>query len=126
MNIVEIITGDYQRFPENQTYSIYAENVYFQDPVNKFTGIVKYQEMIKFFQRWFLDIKLDLHDINQKDDVIITKWTLNWTSPMFWKPRISITGWSELKLNDQGLICSHIDYWECSIFDVVKQNFSFF
>ncbi|MEM6403902.1 MAG: DUF2358 domain-containing protein, partial [Cyanobacteria bacterium P01_D01_bin.116] len=33
MDIVEILKEDYQRFPENQTYSIYAEDVYFKDPM---------------------------------------------------------------------------------------------
>ncbi|NJL40527.1 MAG: hypothetical protein HC899_30125, partial [Leptolyngbyaceae cyanobacterium SM1_4_3] len=31
--------------------------------------------------------------------------------------------WSELKLNQDGLICAHIDYWHCSKLDVVKQHF---
>ena len=39
MDIMQILQEDYQRFPANQTYSIYAENVYFQDQVFKFRGI---------------------------------------------------------------------------------------
>jgi hypothetical protein len=34
---------------------------------------------------------------------------------------MSIPGWSELRLNSQGLIVSHIDYWSCSRWDVLKQ-----
>ena len=29
MDIIEILKDDYQRFPENQTYNIYAKDVYF-------------------------------------------------------------------------------------------------
>lgn len=125
MDIVEIIKQDYQRFPYHQTYSIYAENVYFQDPVNKFNGIESYKDMIKFFERWFINIKLDLHDIQPNNDAIKTRWTLSWTTPLPWKPRVSISGWSELKLNSDNLIISHIDYWDCSRLDVVKQLFPF-
>ena len=51
MNLVKIIEEDYKRFPENQTYSIYAEDVRFKDPVYDFQGLKKYQEMIAFFEK---------------------------------------------------------------------------
>ena len=121
MNIIEILKADYKKFPADQTYSIYAENVYFQDPMNRFKGIGRYQQMIGFMNTFFKDIKLDLHNISQVGDRIETRWTLSWTVPVPWQPRIAIAGWSELKVNTSGLICSHIDYWDCSRLDVLKQ-----
>lgn len=125
MNIIEILKQDYQRFPENQTYSIYAANVYFQDPLNKFTGVERYKKMIKFIQTWFINCKMDVHDIKQDRNNIKTEWTLSWNSPLPWKPKISISGWSELSLDANNLICSHIDYWHTPPLEVVKQNFNF-
>ena len=122
MDIIEILKQDYERFPADQTYSIYAQDVYFQDPMNKFRGIERYQQMIGFINTWFIDLKLDLHDIREEDDAIETRWTLSWNTPLPWKPRIIISGWSELKLNPDGLIVSHIDYWNCSRLDVLKQH----
>jgi hypothetical protein len=122
IEIIEILKADYQRFPVNQTYDIYANDVYFQDPLNKFSGVKRYQEMIKFMQTWFLDIKMDLHNIQPLGDTIKTEWTLSWNTPLPWKPRIFISGWSELQLNNEGLIASHVDYWHCSPLDVVKQH----
>ncbi|MDY7020682.1 MAG: DUF2358 domain-containing protein [Cyanobacteriota bacterium] len=121
MTILESIKQDYQRFPEDQTYSLYAQDVYFEDPLNKFRGVERYKQMIGFMRQWFMDIHLDLHDISQTDNLIKTRWTLSWTTPLPWKPRVAIPGWSELKLNAEGLIVSHIDYWDCSRLDVVKQ-----
>ena len=46
MDIIEIIKQDYQQFPNNQSYHIYADNVYFADPMNKFNGLQRYQQMI--------------------------------------------------------------------------------
>ena len=121
MNIIEILKEDYKKFPDDQTYSIYAENVYFQDPMNRFKGIDRYQQMIGFMNTFFKHIKLDLHNISQVGDRIETRWTLSWTVPVPWQPRIAVPGWSELKLNADGLISSHIDYWDCSRLDVLKQ-----
>ena len=123
MNLIDILKKDYQQFPNHQTYSIYADNVYFKDPMNQFRGLERYQQMIGFMKTWFLDIQLDLHNITQIDTTIETCWTLSWTTPLPWKPRISIPGRSELKLNADNLIESHIDYWDCSRLDVVKQLF---
>jgi hypothetical protein len=122
MDIIEILKQDYQKFPHDQTYNIYAENVFFKDPMNQFRGIKRYQKMIDFIKNWFKNPHLDLHDIQRSDDTITTRWTLSWTTPLPWNPRISIPGWSELKINADELICAHIDYWNCSRLDVIRQH----
>jgi len=122
MDIIQILEQDYQRFPANQTYSIYSKDVRFKDPLTQFQGIQRYQQMIGFMQSWFGQPQLDLHYIRQSGDKIETRWTLRWTSPLPWKPRITINGWSELQLNADGLIEAHIDYWNCSRWDVLKQH----
>ena len=124
MDIIQILKEDYQRFPVNQTYSIYAKDVYFKDPLNEFRGIDRYKQMIGFIKTWFGDPKMDLHEITRSGDAIKTRWTLSWTTPLPWQPRIAIPGWSELKVNADELIVSHIDYWDCSRWDVVRQHFS--
>lgn len=123
MSLVEVLREDYARFPANQTYSIYAKDVWFKDPLNQFRGIDRYQAMIKFIETWFIDVKMDLLSIEQFDHEIKTRWILSWTAPLPWKPRMAIPGWSELKVNSEGLISAHVDYWECSRFDVLKQVF---
>lgn len=124
MDLIEIIKADYQRFPENQTYSIYAQDVYFKDPVYDFQGLKKYQKMIAFLKKWFQNLKLELHEINQDGEQINTRWTMSWNSPLPWKPFISVSGRSELKLKDN-LIVGHYDYWDKSFWHMVKQHFPF-
>ncbi len=121
-NIIETLKADYQRFPLEQTYSIYALDVYFQDPVFKFRGLELYKWMIKFIHIFFTNLRMDLHHIEQDKNMIKTEWTLSWNASLPWKPRISISGWTQLCLNNQGLISSHIDYWHCSRLDVLKQH----
>ena len=131
MNIIEILKKDYQRFPRDQTYEIYAKDVYFKDPMTEFRGMKRYQAMIGFMSHWFQNIQMELHNIVQISDLpeplrdrIETRWTLSWTTPLPWQPRITISGRSELMLNEQNLIISHIDYWDCSRWDVLRQHFS--
>ena len=125
MDLIEIIKSDYQKFPEAQTYRVYAEDVYFKDPVYEFRGLKRYQQMIGFITTWFSSLKLDLHEISQTDDKITTRWTMSWNAPLPWQPRISVDGWSELSINPDHMITSHIDFWHCTKLDVVKQHFRF-
>ena len=126
MDILEILQDDYRKFPNNQTYSLYADDVYFKDPITKFRGCDRYRQMIGLIKTWFLNPQLDLHNIQQTGSNIRTDWTLSWTTPLPWKPNIQITGWSELTLNQAGLIAAHIDYWHCSRLDVLRQHFGKF
>lgn len=123
MDILDILRDDYDRFPQNQTYSIYAPDVYFKDPLNEFRGVDRYQQMIRMIDTWFLNPQMQVHGMQREGDRIRTDWTLSWNTPLPWKPRIHISGWSELTLNQDGLIMSHIDYWHCSRLDVLKQHF---
>jgi hypothetical protein len=122
MTLLDRLQADYAQFPRDQSYDLYAAEVYFKDPMTEFRGIERYRQMIGFIEQWFLDIDLALHEITQpQPDRIITRWTLSFTAPVPWKPRMAIPGWSELTINEQGLIVSHIDRWDCSRWAVVQQ-----
>ena len=119
--MIEILKADYQRFPNNQTYDIYADDVYFEDPLNAFRGRDRYQRMIAFIHRWFEAPQLDLKHISADGSTLQTEWTLSWIAPFPWKPKVSISGHTIMTLNAEGLIASHIDYWHCSRWEVLKQ-----
>ncbi|WP_017324803.1 DUF2358 domain-containing protein [Synechococcus sp. PCC 7336] len=122
-SLIDILEQDYRRFPQEQTFDIYAEDVYFKDPLNEFRGLEPYRRNIAFIERWFQQPQLDLQAIEAASDRIVTRWILSWTTPLPWKPRIAIAGWSELEVNERGLIQSHIDYWHCSKLNVIAQHF---
>ncbi|MFK8186649.1 MAG: DUF2358 domain-containing protein [Phormidesmis sp.] len=122
--VVARLKRDYAQFPNNQSYELYAEDVQFKDPMNAFKGVDRYRKMITFLDRFFNDIQMDLHSIQQTSpSLIITKWTLNMDAPLPWSPRLSISGRSELGLNQLGLVNSHVDYWDCSKWSVLMQVF---
>jgi Uncharacterized conserved protein (DUF2358) len=123
MDIIETLRQDYAKFPLDQNYDIYAEDVYFKDPTSQFQGLKRYRQTIGFIEKWFKNPHLELFEINRVGQLITTRWSLRWNTPLPWQPRIEITGTSELLLNDRELIVSHIDYWDCSPLDVFKQHF---
>lgn len=125
MDIVETLKQDYHRFPADQTYSLYAEDVYFKDPLNEFRGLGQYKRMIGFIKTFFMEIHMDLHEISRQQDQIKMRWTLHLKAPLPGKPQLAIPGWSELNLNSEELIVSHIDYWNCSRLAVLKQVLPF-
>lgn len=123
MDIITILRADYAKFPADQSYQIYSEDVYFQDPTSKFRGLERYKKTIAFIQTWFREPQLELYEISQLERLITTRWSLRWNTPLPWYPLIEITGTSEMILNDRDMIISHIDYWDCAPLDVLKQHF---
>ncbi|NER85383.1 MAG: DUF2358 domain-containing protein [Leptolyngbya sp. SIO1D8] len=122
--VCDLIRQDYDDFPNHQSYDLYAEGVFFQDPLNRFQGVDRYREMIGFIARWFQTPRLELHSLEQQSEIAFqTRWTLSWIAPFPWKPAMSISGWTDYRLNEAGQIISHIDYWHCSRLDVLKQVF---
>lgn len=113
---------DYAQFPAHQSYDLYAEDVLFQDPLNRFQGVAKYQQMVGFIQRWFQQPTLELHRLDYPSaDTIQTHWTLRWVAPLPWQPQMVISGWTDYRLNSDGKIVAHIDFWHCSPWAVLGQ-----
>jgi hypothetical protein len=103
MDIITILRQDYAKFPIDQNYQIYAEDVYFQDPLTRFHGLDRYRKMVGFIETWFKDPQLESSEIDRVDRR------------------------SEMLLNDQELIISHIDYWDCKpTFRTSIQNILYF
>lgn len=122
--IIAQLKQDYARFPKDQTYGLYTEDVKFKDPMNKFEGVELFQRLIGFIDWFFGDVQMDLHSIEASAPALIElRWTLNMNPPVPWSSRLHIPGRTELWLSEQGLIESHVDYWSCSRLEVLKQVF---
>lgn len=120
--VCDRIRQDYANFPNAQSYDLYAADVYFQDPLNRFRGVERYRDMISFIDRWFQNPKLELHSLEQLGtDHIQTQWKLSWIAPLPWQPPMAISGWTDYRLDDTGKVISHIDHWHCSRWSVLGQ-----
>ncbi len=74
----------------NPKWNLYAEEVLFIDPLNKFQGIQKYKDNIQMLKgsALFTDARMDLHDSRVIDQsTVVTTWTLTMTFKAFpWQP----------------------------------------
>lgn len=96
-------------------FSLYAENVEFEDPLTKFSGVSRYESNIAFLRDSFVfsDTKLVLYDIKIiEEDLVRTRWMLSMKAALPWQPRASFTGQSDYVVNKEGLVVRHIDYWD--------------
>ncbi|MBD1934803.1 MULTISPECIES: DUF2358 domain-containing protein [Cyanophyceae] len=116
-------------FEKDISYEIYAKDIYFQDPVNKFKGKSNYHIIfwtLRFHAMlFFTQIYFDLHDVSQTDqDTILANWTVRGVLRVPWKARIFFNGYSTYTLNKDGLIYNHIDTWDRKPSEILKQFIS--
>ncbi|MCP6759615.1 MAG: DUF2358 domain-containing protein [Fischerella sp. CENA71] len=115
-------------FEKDISYDIYTQNIYFQDPVNKFKGKLNYRIIfwtLRFHARlFFTEIYFDLHDVYQSaEDIILATWTVRGVLRVPWKAHIFFNGYSTYKLNQDALIYEHIDTWDRKPGEILQQFF---
>ncbi|WP_337886567.1 DUF2358 domain-containing protein [Fischerella thermalis] len=115
-------------FAKDISYNIYTQDIYFQDPVNKFKGKINYRIIfwtLRFHARlFFTEIHFDLHDVYQSaEDIITATWTVRGVLRVPWQAHILFNGYSTYKLNQDGLIYEHIDTWDRKPGEILQQFF---
>jgi hypothetical protein len=115
-------------FEKDISYNIYTQDIYFQDPVNRFKGKFNYRIIfwtLRFHGRlFFTEIFFDLHDVKQTaEDIITANWTVRGTLRLPWKARVLFNGDSTYKLTKEGLIYNHLDTWDRKPSEILKQFF---
>ncbi len=113
-------------FEKDISYDIYTQDIYFQDPVNKFKWKFNYRIIfwtLRFHARlFFTQIYFDVHEIYQlAEDTILAKWTVRGVLRVPWKARILFNGYSTYKLSQDTLIYEHIDTWDRKPSEILAQ-----
>mmetsp|Transcript_9294 Transcript_9294/g.18951 ORF Transcript_9294/g.18951 Transcript_9294/m.18951 type:complete len:390 (-) Transcript_9294:51-1220(-) len=104
-------------------WSIYADDVEFEDPMTKFDGVDQYRRNIRMLKDSLLfgEGNLEIHDIWSQRRIstgaavwsVLTRFTLSFKARIFpWKPILRFTGTSEYILREDGLVVGHIDRWD--------------
>jgi hypothetical protein len=125
--IIETLKQDLPTlFEKDISYEIYTEDIYFQDPVNKFKWKFNYRIIfwtLRFHAKlFFTEIYFDLHDVKQTEkDIIKAYWTVRGTLRLPWKSEIFFNGDSTYKLNQDNLIYNHLDTWDRKPNEILKQ-----
>ncbi|MBE9181150.1 DUF2358 domain-containing protein [Oculatella sp. LEGE 06141] len=113
-------------FQQDISYEIYSQNIYFRDPVNTFKGKFNYRIIfwtLRFHARlFFTEIYFDVHTVlPAADDMIVATWTVRGTLRVPWKAKVYFNGYSNYKLNQDGLIYEHIDTWDRKPTEILRQ-----
>lgn len=115
-------------FEKDISYDIYTQDIYFQDPVNKFKWKFNYRIIfwtLRFHARlFFSQIYFDLHEVYQSaEDTILAKWTVRGVLRVPWKAKVFFNGYSTYKFNQDNLIYEHIDTWDRKPSEILRQFF---
>ncbi|PPR79673.1 MAG: hypothetical protein CFH01_00257 [Alphaproteobacteria bacterium MarineAlpha2_Bin1] len=83
-----------------------AKDMFFRDPFNSFTGLDKFKKVFQHMYKQASNPKFFISDICTINNTAYMKW--NFSSGKF----VEIEGISEIKFNEDGLVTSHVDYWD--------------
>jgi Uncharacterized conserved protein (DUF2358) len=115
-------------FEQDISYDIYSRDVFFQDPVNTFKGKLNYRIIfwtLRFHGRlFFTELFFDLHQVCPDTDTTIrANWTVRGTLRVPWSAKLLFNGYSIYTMNPAGLIDRHIDTWDRSPQEILRQFF---
>ena len=85
------------------------ENIYFEDPFNKVYGIENFKRIFSNTLKNLDDVEFKVLDIISKNNIYIIKWEMIYFA---FNKTNSIFGLSEVIINENNKIVSHIDYWD--------------
>ena len=115
-------------FQQDISYDIYSRDILFRDPVNRFKGKFNYRIIfwtLRFHgQLFFTELHFDLHQVQQAaPDAIRADWTVRGTLRVPWRAKVFFNGYSIYRLNAESLIYEHIDTWDRSPGEILRQFF---
>jgi hypothetical protein len=113
-------------FTQDLSYDIYSQDIEFRDPVNRFKGKFNYRVIfwtLRFHGRlFFTELYFDLHTIQpDSPQTIRADWTVRGTLRLPWQANLFFNGYSIYYFNPAGLIDRHVDTWDRSPVEILKQ-----
>jgi len=93
----------------NEFDDLISKDIVFIDPFNKIKGINAFKKIFYHMFENVKDPKFLILDYSINKQRVFLKWKMTFFA---FKSLQIIEGMSELLLNDDGKICSHIDYWD--------------
>ena len=113
-------------FERDISYDIYSRNIDFRDPVNRFKGKFNYRIIfwtLRFHGRlFFTELFFDLHEVKLASQTTIrADWTVRGTLRVPWKAKLFFNGYSLYTLDQEALISEHVDTWDRSPGEILRQ-----
>ena len=93
----------------NKFDELLDENIYFEDPFNKVYGIKNFKRIFSNTMKKLDNVEFKVLNIISKNNVYIIKWEMIFFA---FNKNNSIIGLSEVTINTNKKIVSHIDHWD--------------
>ncbi|KAL3701163.1 hypothetical protein R1sor_019185 [Riccia sorocarpa] len=124
---VELIKKDYDRsyfVTGNMATGIYEEDCEFADPFVSFKGLSRFKQNVGNLGSFMEESTLKLTDWQEYEDRIFARWRFNCVLSLPWKPILAATGSTEYFFSkESGKIIKHVESWDISPADGVRQLF---
>ncbi len=85
------------------------DDVIFSDPFNNIKGLANFKKIFYHMFNKVEDPKFEILNYAQNKDHIFLKWKMTFYA---FKASQTIDGMSEITLNKEGKVISHLDYWD--------------
>ena len=86
-----------------------VKDIIFIDPFNNIKGLDNFKNIFYHMFDTVKDPKFDIIDYAQNKDHIFLKWKMTFYA---FKASQTIEGMSDITLNKEGKVISHLDYWD--------------
>ena len=93
----------------NKFDKLLDENIYFEDPFNKVYGIENFKKIFSNTLKKLDNVEFKVLNIISKKNIYIIKWEMIFFA---FNKNNSIFGLSEITVDKNKKIISHIDYWD--------------
>ncbi len=103
-----------QRDDVQRLGSLYATDAHFKDPFNEVQGVAAIQAVFAHMFVALNEPRFVVHDIICRGDQCFLSWDFIFRFKRFSTELQTVRGSSHLKLNAQGLITLHRDYWDAA------------
>ena len=86
-----------------------VKDIIFTDPFNNIKGLDNFKNIFYHMFDTVKEPKFDIVDYAQNEDHIFLKWKMTFYA---FKASQTIEGMSDITLNKEGKVISHLDYWD--------------
>lgn len=127
MLITAQILANYQKLFENlslQTVEedflqVFSHDVYFKDPFNAAHGLTKLQAIFRHMFSTLHEPQFRILDLASSHNRGFLEWQFTFKLKANAEQQL-IQGVSKIEINQQGQVCSHIDYWDTGEYVYLK------
>lgn len=89
-----------------------SSNIQFKDPFNEFSGLNDFRHLLFKTLNDFKDPIFTVTHRAWSNNILFLRWSFR--GEIRWLNHWEVEGMSEIRFDDHGLVCQHIDYWDAS------------